>query len=194
MKSLVKKMAWAGCKLVARAHIKLRPMYEKAFAAIQFEGVGKIGRGVQIEGGGVVLEKEKISIGNDVFLGRNFFLRGAGGIHIGDYTHISRNVTIHTVNHNMHGCLLPYDRADVVKPVRIGSYVWIGMNVNILPGVEIGDGAIIGMGTTVSKSVENNTIVVGPSQRVIGHRDEEATAALVRSGQFLRIKNGNIDK
>lgn len=51
-----------------------------------------------LEGAGVIYEPEKLTLGDDVFIGRNFFIRAKGGIAIGSYTHISRNVVLHTVN------------------------------------------------------------------------------------------------
>ena len=145
-----------------------------------------VGENIKVEGSGVLIEKEKLLIGKHVFIGRNFFIRAAGGVEIGDFTHISRNVTIHTAKHNIDGNLLPYDRDDIYKAVKIGRYVWIGMNVNILPGVIIGDGAVIGMGTTVHKDVPPNAIVVGAGQRIVGERDKKRTSLLASQGRFLK--------
>lgn len=52
----------------------------------------------------------------------------------------------------------------------------------------IGDGAIIGMGTVVSKSVAPGEIVVGAAQRVVGRRDPARTEELARLGKFLEIR------
>jgi acetyltransferase-like isoleucine patch superfamily enzyme len=53
------------------------------------------------------------------------------------------------------------------KPVIIGSKVWIGKNSSILKGVTIGDGAIVGMNSVVTKNISNNTLVVGSPQRCL---------------------------
>ena len=50
---------------------------------------------------------------------------------------------------------------------KIGKNVWIGSDCTILPGVTIGDGAIIGAGSVVTKSIPANTIAVGNPARVI---------------------------
>jgi acetyltransferase-like isoleucine patch superfamily enzyme len=170
---------------VVRIGLRLLAALEVWIGWLVLLTVGERGNLCRFEGFGRIHEPEKVRLGTRVAVGRNFFFRGKGGITIGDYTRISRNVTIHTVNHNMEGATLPYDRVDICKPVKIGSFVWIGMNVNILPGVTIGDGAVIGMGTTISRDVAPGEIVVGGPQRVVGTRDKERTAELVRQGKFL---------
>ena len=47
------------------------------------------------------------------------------------------------------------------KPINIGSNVWLGANVTILPGVTIGDNAIIGAGSVVTKDIPSNVIAFG---------------------------------
>ena len=63
----------------------------------------------------------------------------------------------------------------------VGNDVWIGENATILPGVNIGDGAIIGMNSVVTKDVEPYTIVGGNPARVIRKRfDNELIALLLQ--------------
>ena len=138
------------------------------------------------EGGGDLYHPSNITLGSDVYLGKNFFLQGAGRISIGSYTHISRNVVVHTSNHNYNGDLLPYDKKQMLSPISIGNYVWIGMNVLILPGVKIGDGAIIGMGTVVTKDVPENAIVTGDGYILRGTRDKKVVDLLLNENRFLR--------
>lgn len=173
-------------RMIAKVQIKIERRYEKILADEKFRKIKRTGK-VKVEGNGVILEPENLTIGTDVSIGRNFFIRASGGVSVGNYTHISRNVVIHTVNHNISGNLLPYDNLKVEAPVNIGNYVWIGMNVCILPGVSIGDGAIIGMGTVVSKDVSEGDIVVGSKQRVVGSRNKKHTDELVEISAYLKI-------
>ena len=63
----------------------------------------------------------------------------------------------------------------------VGSDVWIGQNAVILPGVTIGDGAIIGMNSVVAADVEPYTVVAGnPARRIRRRFDEELTALLLK--------------
>ena len=57
-----------------------------------------------------------------------------------------------------------------IRPVRIGNDVWIGANCTILPGVSIGDGAVIGAGSVVTRSVASQTIVAGSPARLLRQR------------------------
>lgn len=63
----------------------------------------------------------------------------------------------------------------------VGNDVWIGQNVTVLPGVHIGDGAIIGLNSTVAGDVPPYTVAAGNPARVIRRRfDEELTELLMR--------------
>lgn len=164
--------------------------FDRALGAACLDKVRHKGQNCVFEGDGRIIDPDKIRIGNDSYIGRNFFIRATGGLYIGSHTHISRNVTLHTVNHNTDADILPYDRTNNARPIHIGDFVWIGMNCSVLPGVKIGDGAIIGMGTTVSKDVAAGAIVVGASQRVVGERDLDKMQRLSQQQKFLEIKNG----
>lgn len=63
----------------------------------------------------------------------------------------------------------------------LGNDVWIGQDATILPGVRIGDGAIIGLGSIVGHDVEPYTIVVGNPARVVRKRfDDELIGLLLK--------------
>lgn len=129
------------------------------------------GVGVRLNGHIVMTGPENISIGDNVHIGDNAFIRAEGGIEIGDNTHISRNMVVYSVNHDYLGSQLPYDENLIKKPVRIGRNVWIGMNVCITPGASIGDGAIIGLGTIVFGEVPPQAIIGSAPWKQIGTRD-----------------------
>ena len=136
-----------------------------------------IGSGLKIYGNG------KVTIGD------NCFIMAIGGLEIGDGSIISRNICIHTGNHNYKSDItVPYDNNYDKRKIKIGKAVWIGQNVNILPGVSIGDGAIIGMGTTVSKDVGVGEIVVGQGQRILGNRDiSNLRSSIYHENYFAKI-------
>jgi acetyltransferase-like isoleucine patch superfamily enzyme len=159
--------------------------FDRALGAVCLKEIINRGEYCSIEGNGTIIDPGKLTMGSHVHIGRNFFIRATGGVSIGSYSHISRNVTIHTVNHNINGDFLPYDRNDINESIIIGQYVWIGMGASILPGVTIGNGAVIGMNTTISKDVEENSIVVGSRQRVVGYRNAAHAKKLNEEKKYL---------
>ncbi|WP_286264209.1 sulfotransferase [Thalassotalea atypica] len=142
------------------------------------------GIGVKLNGDIVVSHPRCINLGNNIHVGDNCYFFSRAGLTIGDNTHLSRNITIYTSNHDFKGELLPYSSDHIDKPVVIGNNVWIGMNVNILPGITIGDGAIIGMGATVAKNIASGEIVVSQPHRVVGKRDEKQYEKKATNQQF----------
>ena len=67
-----------------------------------------------------------------------------------------------------------YERAVITcKPVRIKRNVWIGANATILPGVTIGENAVVGAGSVVTKDVPDNAVVAGNPARLIRFLDAE---------------------
>lgn len=107
---------------------------------------------------------KNINIGECVFINSGCRFQDQGGITIGDGSLIGHNVVITTLNHSF----VPENRGDMIpSPVVIGKRVWIGSNSTILPGVTIGDNAIIGAGSVVTKDVPKNMVAVGNPARVI---------------------------
>jgi acetyltransferase-like isoleucine patch superfamily enzyme len=100
--------------------------------------------------------------------------RGHGQLIIGSGVHCGKCLTIYTSTHNYESELaVPYDSTYIAKDVCVGDFVWIGSNVIVLPGVTIGEGAIVGAGSVVTKSVPAMTIVAGNPARSIRMRNVE---------------------
>lgn len=108
---------------------------------------------------------KNIRFGENVFLNSGCRFQDQGGIDIGAGSLIGHNAVITTLNHDM----LPSRRADM-HPARvvIGEGVWFGANVTVLPGVSIGDGAVVGAGAVVTKDVPAGAVVVGVPAKQVG--------------------------
>jgi len=105
-----------------------------------------------------------IQIGNDVFINHACSFLDMGGITIEDHVLIGPKVNLITENH-------PLDpinrRALICKPITIKQNAWIGAASTILPGVTIGENAIVAAGAVVSKDVPANAIVGGVPAKFI---------------------------
>lgn len=113
---------------------------------------------------------KNIHIGKRVFINMGCKFQDQGGIYIGDGTLIGHNVVLATLNH----AKSPSERSSMIPaPIHIGKDVWIGSNATVLPGVTIGDGAIIAAGAVVTKNVPERTIVGGIPATVIRTIEEE---------------------
>ena len=94
---------------------------------------------------------------------------GHGGIEIGEDTQIGPGTLITTTDHNYYGKL-----ESIYKRVVIGQSVWIGANVTILPGVDIGDFVVVGAGSVVTKNIPSRSVAVGVPARVIRQFEKES--------------------
>lgn len=133
-----------------------------------------VGQGVKLCEGGAFTYRT-ISIGDDVFIGRNCcFQSEHGEINIGSHVMFGPGVNIHGGNHDIALGPTPMKArqktAGQDAPVTIGSDVWIGANAIILTGVSIGDGAVVAAGAVVTKSVPENAVVAGVPAKVIRYR------------------------
>ena len=135
-------------------------------------------KGAQIGKNVVICKKckfdnpQKLVIGDNVYIGNNFYSNCIGGLNIGSGTIISYNCTIMTYNHDYKEDLfMPYGLSNIYKEVIIKEHVWIGINVNIAGGVVIEENSVIGMGTTVAKTIPAGSIFAGG--RILAEREEK---------------------
>lgn len=105
-----------------------------------------------------------IRIGKKVFINHACSFLDMGGITIEDEVLIGPKVNLITENHPID----PNDRRTLItKPVTIKRKAWIGAGATILPGVTVGENAIVAAGAVVSRDVPDNTIVGGVPAKVI---------------------------
>lgn len=107
---------------------------------------------------------KNITIGKEVFINSGCRFQDQGGIEIGDGALIGHNVVLATINHD----LAPSrNRKNHYAPIKIGSHVWIGSNATVLPGVTVGDWAVIAAGAVVTKDVPARTVVGGVPAKIL---------------------------
>lgn len=127
-----------------------------------------------------------VHLGNNVSFNHNVFINGSGEVRIGNYFHTGVNLTIISSNHNFENAsAIPYDKVRIHKPVVIKDFVWCGNNVTIIPGITIGEGAILAAGAVVVKNVPDCAIVGGNPAQLIRYRNKEEIYKLKSEGRFF---------
>lgn len=132
----------------------------------------KCGKNVIIKNKCYFGDGTKLKVGDYSQLGQN--LRVSGPVSIGNYVMMGPDIVIMGVTHDISDLSKPMidpGNPSLEKEVKIGSNVWIGTRVIIMPGVEIGDNSIIGSGAVVTKSFEKNSIIGGVPAKFIKKRE-----------------------
>lgn len=113
---------------------------------------------------------KNINIGKNVFINFDCTFLALGGITIEDDVLIGPKVSLITENHPLN----PKLRKGLIgKPIHIKKNAWIGANATILPGVTIGENAVIAAGAVVSKDVPDNVVVGGIPAKIIKKIENE---------------------
>lgn len=147
------------------------------------------GTEVQVTPPITITTPEQVSIGTASYIGPHGYLAGDGGLSIGTGVMIGPYVYVQTSTHVFEGddlAALPYDHRIVRGPIVIGDYAWLGGRVTVLPGVTIGEGAVIGAGSLVTRDIPPLAIAAGSPARVIRYRDRATFERLLGTPTLTR--------
>ncbi|GEN79713.1 hypothetical protein N867_16365 [Actinotalea fermentans ATCC 43279 = JCM 9966 = DSM 3133] len=120
---------------------------------------------------------ERITLGRGVHVGERCSLWAgdtSGRIRIGDDVLLAPEVFLTASNYGTAAGRLMAEQPRREADVVIGNDVWLGARVVVLPGVRVGDGAVVGAGSVVTKDVPPNAIAVGVPARVVSWREGAA--------------------
>jgi acetyltransferase-like isoleucine patch superfamily enzyme len=107
-----------------------------------------------------------IEVGEDFFANFNLTILDENLVTFGDHVFIGPNCSFYTAIH-------PLDierrnrNIEAALPIHVGSNVWFGGNVTVLPGVTIGSNTTIGAGSVVTRDIPDNVVAAGNPCRVI---------------------------
>jgi len=147
----IARFSWTGCNINFMHNAK-----------ITLHGESRIGFGSTLTVG----KEGEFCIGDQTYVSAGATIRVAQRICIGDRCAISWNVTI--MDSDFHEYRLENGTIpEKTKEVIIGNNVWIGNNVLILKGVNIGDNAIVAAGSVVTKDVPAHSAVAGNPAKII---------------------------
>ncbi len=124
----------------------------------------------KFENGIYISNAKKLKIGNHVRINENVFLQGE--IIIGNHVMIAPYTAIYTNAHEHKNTTIPMvlQGETPTKMVTICNNAWLGRNVVVLPGITVGEGAIVGANSVVTKDVAPFTIVGGVPAKLIKER------------------------
>jgi acetyltransferase-like isoleucine patch superfamily enzyme len=181
---LTPKYAWLIALLVRRKYLSPygRRLKLDGLAFIAPRVVLQIGRGGRVElgrwswlghGTKIRCHEGVVSIGAKTVLGQECTISAYQRVSIGRECVIADRVMLIDFDHGMVEVERPVRLQGIYKrDVRVGHNVWIGYGACILRGVTVGDNAVIGTNSVVTKDVPANAVVGGVPARVIRMRDE----------------------
>lgn len=172
---------------------KLDKFFLKLRLKKRLKQLRQLGENYDIHYKTVIYYADRVSIGDNVYIGPNAEINGLGQVEIYSGVIIGPNLIVHSANHRFREAKsIPYDEYFDFKKVTICENVWIGGNVIITPGSEIGEGCIIGAGCVVSGKIPPLSIVVGNPCQIIKSRDKEHYEKLKDENQiYLKLKTKN---
>lgn len=150
----------------------------------------RIGENVKFDLSTKFIYPNKLTLGDNIYIGPKGFINSMGEVRIGAGTIIGPEIMILSANHNFKDPrLLPYDEQYILKSVVIEENVWIGARVIITPGTYIGEGSIIGAGAVVRGNIPKMSIVTGNPCKIVSKRNEETYYELKKQNKiYLKYK------
>ncbi|HXE98643.1 MAG TPA: acyltransferase [Dongiaceae bacterium] len=155
---------------------------------------GKCGKRFKFDPDGTFLRPNLIDIGDDVFIGEKAHFSASEGIRIGNSVMFGPYPMIIGGDHNFSVVgkrMADIHEGGINKPVIIEDDVWFGARVLILKGVTVGEGAIVGAGSIVTKDIPPYAIAVGSPCRPCKTRftRELLQEHLAKVGSRLSVKD-----
>ena len=144
------------------------PYTEEYFSIMKELFYNQIGENSVVNNQLTVVVPKNVKIGNGVTVMNGALMMAAGGITIENKVMIAANVQLISNNHD------PYIREILTcKPILIKYGAWVGAGATILPGVTVGKYAIIGANSVVNKDIPDYAVAVGSPAKVIKYLDKE---------------------
>lgn len=133
---------------------------------IMLKILGKTGKEFLIEQPFVCDYGYNIEIGERFYSNHNLTILDANKVEFGDDVFIGPNCSFYTAYHPV-DYKQRNEGLEGAKQIKVGSNVWFGGNVVVLPGVSIGDNCVIGAGSVVTKDIESGSVAAGNPCKVI---------------------------
>lgn len=168
-----KRYIYSGKNLILEDRVYINGLSKNG---IHFGENCTVGREAIILSTGVIRNiGEGIKIGSNSAIGARNFISGQGGINIGSHVIMGPDVRIFSENHNfLNTSKIIKNQGENRKGVVIGDNCWIGANVTILDGVNLGNNSIIAAGSVVNQSFKSNVLIGGIPAKSLKNLKEES--------------------
>lgn len=176
--------------LIGKVYINSEENYISIIFGLKKYRLESIGNNVRICSPGYFSHTENLTIGDNVFIGRDFYIEAQSKIKIGSGTMIGPRCTFISGSHCYDAPDLkavPYDNRMKNLPITIGQNVWIAANVNISPGTVIGEGAVIGSGVSVYGIIPAYSVVVSSGYKILKERNIKKYKELTERGAIYNL-------
>lgn len=171
---------WSDLRLRLLTDIGFFPSHRVRKAAYRAAGM-RIPRSSSIHWRAEFYAPERIVVGENCTIGDSCFLDGRSGLTIGNNVNLGSHVSIYTREHDVNSPVF----AETGGPVSIGDYAWVSSHTIILPGVTIGEGAVVAAGAVVTKDVPAFAIAGGVPAKVVGERNRDLRYKLGYAKRFV---------
>lgn len=175
-----RRSVWADLRLRLLADLGYIPSHAVRNFFYRRSGV-QLPRSSSIHWRAEFYNPQGVTIGENCVIGDTCFLDGREGIRFGRNVNVGSHVSIYTRQHDVDDP----DFAEVGGPVVIGDYAWLASHVIVLPGVTIGQGAVVAAAAVVTRDVPAYTMVGGNPATVIRKRNRDLRYELGYAKRFV---------
>jgi len=161
---------------------------------------GKFRKLTRISSSAKLLNRKKISLGDNIWIGHYCLVDGTGGVTLGEGVQLSSHTVVYS--HSSQDAIRLLGKhfiefQDVnrpgykLKPVSVGDYTFVGTSSVILPGSTIGKGCIIGAGSVINGIIPDYAIAVGNPAKIVGdtrERDKTRFAGMIDPEKYYDPK------
>lgn len=144
----------------------LSPNEEEKKTALIKQIFGKTGENLIVEPNFYCDYGYNIEVGENFYMNHNCVILDCNKVTFGDNVLVGPNCSFYTPLHPM-DANTRNTGVEKALPISVGNNVWFGGSVTVLPGVTIGDNAVIGAGSVVTKDVPDNVLAVGNPCKVV---------------------------
>lgn len=160
------------CKELCYDYNQLRPSQIKERNEILKKILGKTGETFWIEPSFWCDYGYNIEVGENFYANHNLVILDGAKVSFGDNCFVAPNCGFYTAGHAL-DVEQRNQGLEIAWPIKVGNNVWFGGNVVVMPGVTIGDNAVIGGGSVVTKDIPSGVIAAGNPCKVIREITEE---------------------